>query len=306
MFYKNLKDITLPTMKGRVAVKLHMGDTGSLKTRLSPEDVSIIVNKLREGGTKPFLFDTTTLYRRARYTEEGYANFAREHGFDGFDVIIGSDNECKDIGGYGVPKALLAADGMLVLSHAKGHSFTGFGGALKNIGMGCVNKEGKRKIHMLSKPVYDESKCRQCGICVDACEDHLIEIRGKKIVIDMKDCSGCGECCKACPTGALFQKEGSVEESFDRFNGAAKAIVSEFMEKGRPVFCVNVLKNITERCDCSENPGRIVCPDIGCVTGENPLKVDLETVELIKKKSPSALDWKTWNLFVKKAENYFG
>ena len=286
-------------------IKLHMGETGSLKTRIQPEEVKVIVDKIRASGGEPFLFDTTTLYRRERYTKQKYLKFAKENGFADFEVVIGNDDDVKHVNGYGILNELLNADAMVVLSHAKGHVFTQYAGAIKNLGMGCVNKDGKRKIHMVSKPKWDKSKCTQCGACIKACEDGFVQLDGGEITIDLRDCSGCGACVNACPTGAMWREQGSVEASFEKFNEAAKAVLDEFRNAGKPVFYINVLKNITRYCDCAVDVGKIVCPDIGYLTGDSALKIDQESIKLIKEKSPNALDWKTIGLFMEIAEKYF-
>jgi hypothetical protein len=303
MFYESIEKIPID-LTGKVAIKLHMGERGN-KTHVSPEDVRILVERIEKNGGEPFLFDTTTLYPKARYTPEGYEEVAKENGFGEFRVVIARDDDYVKKDWVPIAKALLQAESLLVLTHGKGHLITGFGGAIKNLGMGCVVKRGKRIIHGVARPMYDESKCVKCLKCIDACINNLItyDSRKNKLIFNLKDCPGCGLCVEACKTKALRSREISLEESFELFSKAAKAVISLF-DKNHIAY-INVLKNITEFCDCCSDPGRIVCEDIGYLTGDNPLHLDSESVRLIKGRNPNALDFKRWELFERVAREYF-
>lgn len=298
MFYQNIEDIEIPkTITGKVVIKLHMGEAGNT-THVTPEDVRVIFEKIKANGGEPFLFDTTTLYQHKRYTREDYLQVAKDHGFGDFPVVIGSDDDVETIHGYGIPKELFEADAMLVLSHGKGHIITGFGGAIKNIGMGCVNKEGKRRIHTPDRPKHVSEKCARCGACIEACTDKLIRMNDDgNIKVNYLDCSGCGSCVKACNLEAMIKDPDSLEISFREFAIASKAALSGFSKE--KVFYINVLKKITERCDCASDPGKIVCPDIGYLSDTDPIRIDAESIRLIKERKPDALDFGVWNLFEK-------
>jgi uncharacterized Fe-S center protein len=300
MLYKRIDDIPV-NLSGRVAIKLHMGEAGN-KTHVSPSDARVLVDKVKENGGEAFLVDTTTLYPKRRYTVEGYQEVAKENGFGGFNVIIAKDDVFEEINGIKLSKEILDADSLLVLSHGKGHGLTGFGGAVKNIGMGCVVKDGKRKIHSPTFPKYDESNCTLCGSCTSSCFANLIKIENGKLEIDIDKCSGCGACANICKTGAMWIPNNATEQTFDMLALAAKGFLSRF--KGNVQY-INVLKNITRFCDCSSDPGPVVCRDIGYLTGDNPLKLDSESMEMIKKKNPNALDFDTWELFEKIAKKHF-
>ena len=297
MFFERLEDIEIPkSITGRVVIKLHMGEAGNT-THISPEEVRIVFDKIKANGGEPFLFDTTTLYEHKRYTKESYMQVARDHGFGDFPVVIGSDDDVITVDGYGIPREL-KVDAMLVLSHGKGHIFTAFGGAVKNIGMGCVNKAGKRRMHNPNQPKHISEKCIKCGACMEACSDNFLHMNDEgEIEINHLNCAGCGQCVKACPTGAMVTDEDSVEKSFTQFAVGAKAVLSLF--PGDKVFCITALRNITERCDCAPDPGKIVCPDIGYLAGTDPVELDAEAVRMIKEKAPDALEFKVWELFEK-------
>jgi uncharacterized Fe-S center protein len=299
MLYQKISDIPL-SLEGRVAIKLHMGERGN-KTHVSPEDVRIVFEKLRNSGCKPFLVDTTCLYPGPRYTQEGYMKVAKENGFGEFPVLIARDEDYVEKGGFKIAKAVLDADSLLVLSHGKGHGTTAYGGAIKNLGMGCVNKQSKNQIHSPMIPAHDQSKCIGCLACEKACFCRTIRVK-PEFRIDEKTCCGCGYCIEACRTGALNLRPKAIEDSFRLFSLAAKQVIESF-EK---VAYITALKNITEFCDCLANPGKIVCPDIGYLSGASALEIDQEAVSLIKKKNPRALDFETWGMFEKEARKVFG
>lgn len=300
MLYKNIRDIPI-NLKGRVAIKLHMGDKGN-KTHISPQDVSVLIEKIKANGGDPYLVDTTTLYPRERFTREGYLRVARENGFGDFPVVIARDEDCVERDGFEIPRDIADADSLLVLSHATGHIFTAFAGAIKNLGMGCVNKETKRKIHGPMRPVYDESLCKKCGVCVEACKYGYLKLNDK-VTMNLGNCAGCGRCIEACPTSALHTAKNAMETSFELFAAGAKAALSMFRPEN--TICITALKNITKLCDCVQDTGEIVCRDMGYLTGNNPLMLDIETANMIKEQNPNALDFKTWDLFVKMARKHF-
>ncbi len=305
--YNSPEEIPIPeTLTGRVAIKLHMGDKEN-RTFLKPGEVRPIFNKLKGMGCEPFLFDTTTLYKRERYTPEGYLEVAKLHGFGEFPVVIARDDRVKwvESGGLKIPlpEQLLEANSLLVLSHATGHIITKFAGAIKNMAMGCVTKEGKALIHGFARPTYYREKCLLCGTCVKACNMNLIRLERDRISINMKDCPGCGACARACPNGALEITEESIRESFNAFGAAARAVVSQFPPER--VFFITVLKRITELCDCAKDGGKLISPDLGFIAGKNPLELDLEAARLIREKNPKALDWERWEWFVEASKKYF-
>ncbi|UCD07727.1 MAG: DUF362 domain-containing protein [Candidatus Aenigmatarchaeota archaeon] len=299
MLYKNIGEIPI-NLKGRVAIKLHMGDRGN-KTHISPKDVSVLIEKIRAKGGDPYLVDTITLYPRERSTREGYLMVARENGFGDFPIVIARDDVFVEKDGFRIPKDIADADSLIVLSHATGHVLMGFAGAIKNLSIGCVNKYSKRRIHEPMRPLYDEGLCKKCGVCAEACKYGYIKLNDK-VEINLKDCHGCRRCVRSCPTGAIHIGKKALENNFELFSESAKAVLSLF--KPENVIYINVLKNITELCDCVKDSGDIVCRDMGYLTGKNPLKLDMETPELIRKQNPDTLDFKTWNLFVNIAKKH--
>ncbi len=299
MLYHKISDIPI-SLKGRVAIKIHMGESGN-KTHISPEDVRIVFDKLKKSGCDPFLVDTTCLYTGPRKTPEGYIKVATENGFGGFPVVIARDDEYVIKGGFKIAKAILDADSLLVLSHGKGHEITAFGGAIKNLGMGCVNRDSKSQIHSPTIPKHISEKCKKCHACERACPCNAIRVMDKGIDIDEKNCSGCECCIETCPSGALKSNPAGKEKSFRLFSLAAKQVIDSFER----VAYITVLKNITEFCDCRSNTGKIVCPDIGYLSEKTALEIDLEAIKLIKQKSPEALNFRTWELFEREAKKVF-
>ncbi len=300
MLHQRISGIPV-SLKGRVAIKVHMGERGN-KTHLSPQDARIVFDKLKKAGCEPFLVDTTSLYQGARRTPEGYMKVAKENGFGDFPVVIARDEDYEIKGGFRIAKAVLDADSLLVLSHGKGHEITAFGGAIKNLGMGCVNDESKNQIHSPMVPRHISDRCRKCRACEKVCPCNAIHVTDAGVEIEERKCAGCQCCVETCPTGALKSNPAGTEKSFRLFSQAARQVIDSFER----VAYITVLKNITEHCDCRSDAGRIVCGDIGYLSGKTALEIDLEAIALIKSKNPKALDFKTWDLFEKEAKRVFG
>jgi hypothetical protein len=166
---------------------------------------------------------------------------------------------------------------MIVISHSKGHCGSGYGGAIKNIGMGCVSKKCKKVVHSkVCVPCVDESRCKLCGDCEKLCTYKAIKV-GDKWSIKPGLCVGCNECIKNCPQKALSEKNESLGHMLAYSSKAATA----HMKK---ILFVNVLRKITKNCDCFPNPYPIICEDIGIAISDDMVSIDKASIDLIEKK----------------------
>lgn len=265
----------------RVAVKLHMGEKGG-KYFLNPEIATQIVAVLKSHGYKPFLFDTPVIYPGGRNTAKKYLQTAASHGYTeekiGCPIVVSDESISFEIEKftYGVAKEIAQSDGLFVLSHVKGHECTGVGGAIKNLGMGGVDKETKRAMHTLAKPEL-VGECSGCGECKKVCPEKSITILGRKIKIKGV-CYGCNICVSNCPNRALTPKDRRIEF----FIAQAAAAVVRSVPK---VYGVNVLQKITDHCDCYTGELPIVAPDLGFVGGTDLVALDQASIDLIDQKA---------------------
>ncbi len=280
--------------QGSVAVKLHMGELGNI-TYLRPIFVRRVVDLINRAGGKPFVTDATTLYAGGRNTPERYLATAASNGFveatigapvviadaDGDEgVAVAIENpvagcQLKDIR---VATRIYHADSLMVLSHVKGHDQTGFGGAIKNLGMGCVTKKSKRAQHAVNAPVLDESRCDGCGNCVDVCQQHALSMVDEKPVRDVELCTNCSECISNCPKEALCWPEGSKEKLQVCLAHAAWAVLKNF--SGRVGF-INFVQDVTPHCDCASPAGLPIIQDVGILASLDPIAIDKASLDLI-------------------------
>lgn len=265
----------------KIAVKLHFGEPGNTYA-LKPEFVRKVVDALLELGTKPFLFDTPVAYAGPRHTSKDYYKSTQERGFTpekvGCPVII--SNKSISVKGkieYQVAKDMVEADGVLVLTHVKGHICTGFGGAIKNIGMGAITKETKGAIHDGGKPVYLKG-CTLCEICSQRCPLDNIRYDETRPQFDKNWCCGCSNCALFCPEKSIKPKVATF--NFLLSEGAALAI-----KNFKKTYYVNVLQKISKLCDCQSDGGKIVLDDIGILMSEDIVAVEKATLDLINKKA---------------------
>jgi len=278
----------------RVAVKLHMGELGN-PHYLRPALVRRVVDLVKELGGKPFVTDTTTLYPLGRFTEKAYLETAAHNGFTqetmGAPVVIadGSTYEAVDekpanlVSGCSlreveVAGAIAEADCMVALTHFKGHLLTGFGGALKNVGMGCVTKKSKSDQHVVNRPILDESLCTGCGKCVQSCVYGALKMKGGKPTMDLEKCVSCNMCRITCPNEAWKLPEGS-KEKLQVYVAHAASAVSRALE-GRVVY-VNFIQDITALCDCRPSGSPRVAEDIGVAASLDPVAVDKASMDLV-------------------------
>ncbi|MHA1238856.1 MAG: DUF362 domain-containing protein [Candidatus Odinarchaeia archaeon] len=282
-----------------VAVKLHMGERVSGGV-VKPGWVRLFIDEIKKSRGRPFITDTVTLYRRSRRDALEYLETAALNGFTmstmGCPIIIadglhGNDFQLFPTGGklkeIPVASAIAEADAMIVLSHGKGHRLCGFGGAVKNLGMGAVSKEAKILVHSAAKPIVDENKCIGCGVCIEHCRWNAISIVSGNAVIDHNKCVGCIDCMINCPTGAISQPKDQIEEVFSRLVEAAAAVKNSF-QPGKIAY-FTFLTDITALCDCAPHVGPKVVPDIGVLGSKDMVAIDKAALDLINN-SPSLLD----------------
>ena len=285
------------TPEDLVAVKLHFGEAGG-DTYINPIFVRVAVDLVKEAGGKPFLTDTNTLYSGSRHNGVDHLATASSHGFVsevvGAPVIIGDglmgenrrdvslDGKGKYFEKAHIAGAIVEADGMVVLSHFKGHGMAGFGGAIKNLAMGCAPAAGKKDQHFTRISV-NEGKCVGCGECIEICPVKALSFieteKGRKATSDKEVCIGCGECITVCPMKALAMDwEEAGKEFLERMGEYAWAAVKDKKEK---VCYINFLLNITPDCDCVPWSDTPVVPDIGILASWDPIALDQACYDLV-------------------------
>ncbi|MCD1296251.1 4Fe-4S ferredoxin [Methanocella sp. CWC-04] len=261
-----------------VAIKLHVGELGN-PYYVQPFFVHQIVQKVKEAGGKPFLTDTNTYYLVKRHNAWDHHETAVINGFNFAPFIVAdglrSENERKVktkgiLDEIEVAGAIVEADAMIVVSHDKGHALTGFGGAIKNIAMGCCTSAGKLRQHRTVGLEIDESLCTGCGLCREVCELGLPEILGEKAVNVSPKCMRCPVCMEACPTGAITLAD--KENLSKALASATYGVLSTF--KKEKVSYVSFAKDITQFCDCLPGPGRKVMGDIGVFASDSAVSAD--------------------------------
>jgi len=274
-----------------VAVKLHFGEKGNT-SYIQPVFVRRVVERIKQTGALPFLTDTNTLYVGTRGNSVNHLVTAIENGFDyavaGAPIIIadglrGENSVSVKVDGARLETVEIAgeitnASGMVVLTHFKCHEMTGFGGVLKNIGMGCASREGKLLQHSNCAPVVDPSGCVACSECALVCPVDAIDI-GAVAVINDSLCIGCGHCIAACPEATINVRWDETtanlqEKMVDHVKGALKG------KRGKCVY-VNFITRVSPACDCYGHNDAPIVPDIGMLASTDPVAIDQASADLV-------------------------
>ncbi|MGB9720120.1 MAG: DUF362 domain-containing protein [bacterium] len=263
-----------------VAVKTHFGEDGNINY-VSPLYVRKVVDAIKKSNARPFLTDTTTLYSGRRFKGDTHIELAKEHGFDFAPIVIGDGiygDEYIELNGAKIAGVFRRIDTIFCISHFKGHLLTGFGAALKNLGMGCASKGGKLHLHSHSRPFVDKEKCNFCLKCYDYCAYSAIEKEKKYVQINHNKCTGCAGCMSICPQRAIKFSWSAVSDEVQK--GIAEYSAS--LIRNKKVFYLNFLTNITPDCDCLHNAEPAICPDIGILAGFDPVAVDQASYDMAK------------------------
>jgi len=274
-----------------VAVKLHFGEKGNTSF-IPPVFVRRVVDRVRATGAEAFLTDTNTLYVGTRANSASHLRTAIENGFSyavvGAPLIIadglrGGDGTAVEVAGkhareVRIAREIVSASGMVVLTHFKCHEMTGFGGALKNVGMGCADRAGKLVQHSNCAPVVEPEGCTGCGECVLVCPADAIDM-GAVAVIDEAACVGCGHCIAACPEEAIKVRWNETtanlaEKMAEHAAGALKG------KEGKLVF-VTFIRQVSPLCDCYGHTDAPIVPDIGMLASTDPVAIDQAAADLV-------------------------
>lgn len=273
------------------AIKIHFGEPGNL-AYIRPNFAAQIVKIVDQLGGKPFLTDTNTLYTGRRSNAVDHLKSAFENGFNpmavncpviiadglrGTDIVeVPIDKEFVKSAKIG--KAINDADVFISLNHFKGHELAGFGGAIKNIGMGCASVMGKKEQHSSSTPKIVEDNCTGCNMCVKSCAHDAIHLNEHKIAfIDKVKCVGCGQCIAVCQYDAAQVVWNSASEDMNRKMAEYTFAVLD----NKPAFHINFIMNVSPDCDCWGFNDYPLVADIGIAASFDPVALDQASADLV-------------------------
>ena len=274
-----------------VAIKMHFGELGNV-SYLRPNYARAVVDVVKELGGKPFLTDCNTMYPGSRKNALEHLECAWENGFTpltvGCPIIIGDGLKGTDDisvpveGGEYVTeakigRAIMDADVFISLTHFKGHEMTGFGGAIKNIGMGGGSRAGKKEQHASGKPKIDASACRGCRRCQRECANNglVFNEQTMKMSVDESQCVGCGRCLGACNFDAIYFINDNAQAALNcRMAEYTKAVVA-----GRPQFHISLVVDVSPNCDCHGENDVPILPNLGMFVSTDPLALDQACVD---------------------------
>ena len=284
-------------MEGKfVAIKMHFGELGNLAF-LRPQYAKVVADLVKEQGGMPFLTDCNTLYPGSRKHALEHLECAALNGFNptttGCQVLIGDGLRGTDevevpvkngeyVKAAKIGRAVMDADIVISLAHFKGHEATGFGGALKNLGMGCGSRAGKMEQHSSGKVAVKEDLCRGCRRCARECGSNAISYVNNKAVIDKNLCKGCGRCIGACSFDAIHNEQWDASDKLDR----KMAEYAQAVCQDRPCFHINLVRDVSPNCDCHGENDAPILPDIGMFASFDPVAIDQACADACLKADP--------------------
>ncbi len=275
------------------AIKIHFGEPGNL-AYLRPNYAKTVADVIKSLGGKVFLTDSNTLYVGRRKDGLEHMEAAYENGYNPFstgchiiiaDGIKGLNETIVPIDGEYIKEAkigaaIMDADIIISLSHFKGHEQAGFGGAIKNLGMGSGSRAGKMEMHSEGKPFVAAKRCVSCKKCLTICAHDAITFNeDNKAVINLEKCVGCGRCISICAFNAI---KPDYKTSVEAFNGKM-AEYAYAVVKGRPHFHISLLIDVSPFCDCHAENDMPLIPDVGMFASFDPVAIDAACADIANK-----------------------
>lgn len=274
------------------AVKLHFGEKGNTAF-VRPVFVRKVVEEVAAAGGRPFLTDSNTLYVGSRSNAVDHLNTAITNGFAwavaGAPLVIadglrGESAVRVPIAGkifseVSIGAEVVHADALVAVTHFKGHELSGFGGTLKNLGMGCASRSGKLSQHSSVSPSVDPSGCTGCGTCVAHCPSGAIAVVEAKAEISRGACIGCADCIVVCPEGTV--KVDWNEASTTVQQKMAEHALGAVSGKESSSLFLSFVTQVSPYCDCYGHNDRPVSPDVGILASADPVALDQACVDLV-------------------------
>ncbi len=282
-----------------VAIKTHFGE-GKKTGHVPPLYLKMLGALARERKGSPFLTETQTLYKGNRTDAVSHLNHAQNQGYGynhtGMPIIMADglygDEETevpvpgKLYSSVKIASAVVKAPSLIMVSHFTGHLGTGFGCALKNMGMGCSSRKGKMVQHSTARPRIKAKACTKCGLCVHWCPVSAVAMTEQCAVIDSAKCIGCGQCLAVCRFDAVAYNWGATYEDLQK--KVVEHAWGVARGKENKILCVNVLTRISKDCDCMTDYEPIVA-DIGIVVSRDPVAADAASLDLVERKAGTKL-----------------
>ncbi|HOT74287.1 MAG TPA: DUF362 domain-containing protein [Candidatus Wallbacteria bacterium] len=278
-------------LENEIPLKVHFGEKGN-DAFITADKYDGIVDFLKERGIKSCFIETNAIYSGSRMTADKHIRLAHEHGFTKLPVLIadgtlGEDYREIEIDAKHFKKCKIAsrmveARQMIVLSHFKGHMLAGFGGAIKQLGMGCAARGGKLEQHIAARPfIIPFFVCKKCGSCLRHCPAGAIKI-GFYSRIDGKKCIGCAACIAVCKHNAIFINPFKIQ-----FASKFREKIAEYAlaaQKGKKNIYITYAFNIAKGCDCEGHSMKMVAGDVGIFASCDPVAIDLACMDAVDKK----------------------
>ncbi len=288
------------------AVKTHFGEVQGLGYP-RPVYLKMISEIVKSRGGLPFLTETSTLYKGNRNNAVKHIAHAHIQGFDyastGMPIIMADglfgDDECEvKISGKIFDSVRIAAlfnkcNALIAVSHFTGHVTTGFGAALKNIGMGCCSRKGKLAQHSAAKPRIKKKRCTLCGTCAKWCPENAILLEEECAAIDKEKCVGCGQCLAVCRFDAVKFRWSSAYEDLQK-KIVEHAMGIHKLYKNKSLF-INILTRVSKDCDC-ENRFEKIIPDIGILVSSDPVAIDAASLDMAEGKAGMVFSKLAYNI----------